>query len=171
MFARVLWLLASIALSCSRVHSSAVPISNPPRQATDPSVYPILGVRGLGVVTTHPRLEIRELERNKDQLNVYLLGLQRLQNMSQNDKLSYYQLAGELRLHTNIIRFCLDKLTSSGIHGRPFIPWYGVGRDPRGSNGYCAHGSNLSPTWHRPYLALKEVCSQHPKSRLLTDFQ
>jgi tyrosinase len=36
------------------------------------------------------------LERNKDQFNVYLLGLQRLQNIAQNDKFSYYQIAGKL---------------------------------------------------------------------------
>jgi hypothetical protein len=96
MFARVLWLLASIVLSYSYVHSTAVPISNGPRQTTSPSIYPVRGIRGLGFRAIHPRLEIRELERNKDQLNVYLLGLQRLQNVAQDDKLSYYQIAGEL---------------------------------------------------------------------------
>jgi tyrosinase len=171
MFARVLWLLASIVLSCSRVHSSAVPINNPPRQATGPSVYPVLGVRGLGVVTTHPRLEIRELERNKDQLMSTYSDCSGYRICPRMTSSLIINLQVSFRLHTNTIHFCLDKLTSSGTHGRPFIPWDGVGRDPRGSNGYCAHGSNLFPTWHRPYLALVEVCFQHLKSRLLTDFQ
>lgn len=61
---------------------------------TDTDVYPVLGVTGLGVNTTAPRLEIRELERNADLFNVYLLGLQRWQNTSQDDKFSYFQVAG-----------------------------------------------------------------------------
>jgi hypothetical protein len=97
MLTRLLWLVASIGLLCSSVHSSAVPINSIPRQVTTSSVFPVLGVRGLGVDTIHPRLEIRELQRNKDQLNVYLLGLQRMQNMAQDDKLSYYQVAGEIQ--------------------------------------------------------------------------
>jgi hypothetical protein len=83
---RMLWLLPFVGTLLS---ASALP-NNKPRA----SVYPVLGVRGLGVDTTQPRLEIRELERNRDQFNVYLLGLQRLQNISQDDSLSYYQIAG-----------------------------------------------------------------------------
>lgn len=46
----------------------------------------------------------------------------------------------------------------TGIHGRPYKAWDGVGIGPPGSGGgYCPHGSNLFPTWHRPYLALMEV--------------
>lgn len=64
------------------------------RQDINATVYPVLGVAGLGVNTTQPRLEIRELQRNPDLFNVYLLGLQRWQNTSQDDKLSYFQVAG-----------------------------------------------------------------------------
>jgi hypothetical protein len=71
-------------------------INNIPRHVTTSSVFPVLGICGLGAGTIHPQLEIRELQRNKDQLNVYLLGLQRMQNMAQDDKLSYYQVAGEI---------------------------------------------------------------------------
>lgn len=56
--------------------------------------YPVLGIKGQGANTIHPRLEIRELEKNTDQFNVFLLGLQRFQNMSQDDKLSYFRVAG-----------------------------------------------------------------------------
>jgi tyrosinase len=55
----------------------------------------VLGIRGLGSDTIHPRLEIRELERRPDEFNVFLLGLQRFQNVSQDNKLSYFQVAGK----------------------------------------------------------------------------
>lgn len=54
----------------------------------------MLGVAGLAGAALHPRLEIRELEKNADQWNVYLLGLRRFQSVDQSDKLSYYQVAG-----------------------------------------------------------------------------
>jgi tyrosinase len=50
----------------------------------------------------------------------------------------------------------------SGIHGRPYIAWDNVNPttpDPTAfPTGYCTHGQVLFPTWHRPYLALFEVC-------------
>jgi tyrosinase len=58
------------------------------------SFFSVLGVAGLSNSTIHPRLEIRELEKNADQWNVYLLGLRRFQAVAQSDKLSYYQVAG-----------------------------------------------------------------------------
>lgn len=66
------------------------------RQDISSNIYPVLGIRGQGVNTTAPRLEIRELQRNADLFNVYLLGLQRWQNTSQDDKFSYFQVAGSL---------------------------------------------------------------------------
>lgn len=82
------------------------------------------------------RLEIRQLQKNNAQWNLYLLALNRFQQMNQTDVRSYYQL--------------------SGIHGRPFTPWDGV---PLVQNmGYCSHTSNLFATWHRPYvLAFEQV--------------
>lgn len=56
--------------------------------------FSVLGMSGLGDNGLHPRLEIRELQKNTDQWNVYLLGLRRFQNVAQDDKLSYYQVAG-----------------------------------------------------------------------------
>lgn len=104
------------------------------RQAT---FYPITGVplngtNGSGPV---PRLEVRQLQGNADQWNLYLLGLDRLMNVDQGDKLSYYQI--------------------SGIHGRPYIAWDGSTDGP-GGTGYCTHASPLFGTWHRPYVALYE---------------
>ncbi|KAK4997599.1 hypothetical protein LTR66_003012 [Elasticomyces elasticus] len=102
------------------------------RQSSE-SVFAITGVAGLGI---QPRLEIRQLQQNADQWNLYLLGLQRMQQLDQSDKLSYYQIAG--------------------IHGRPFIAWDGVQAAPGAGGGYCTHVSNLFLPWHRPYLALYE---------------
>ena len=59
-------------------------------------IFSVLGIAGLGVSSIHPRLEIRDLEKNHpDQWNVFLLGLQRFQAVSQDDKLSYFQIAGK----------------------------------------------------------------------------
>ncbi|KAF2198311.1 Di-copper centre-containing protein [Delitschia confertaspora ATCC 74209] len=98
--------------------------------------FAILGVGAVGDGSVYPRREIRELETDPDQWNVFLLGLRRFQRMDQSDMLSYYQIAG--------------------IHGRPFKPWDGVQQAEGGHGGYCAHGSNIFATWHRPYLALFE---------------
>lgn len=80
------------------------------------------------------RLEIRQLRKNNAQWNLYLLALNRFQQMDQSDVRSYYQL--------------------SGIHGRPFTEWDGVPLVQ--SMGYCSHTSNLFATWHRPYIVAFE---------------
>jgi len=56
--------------------------------------FAILGVGGVSGGAVHPRLEIRKLEQDADQWNVFLLGLKRFQEMGQQDKLSYYQICG-----------------------------------------------------------------------------
>lgn len=43
-----------------------------------------------------------------------------------------------------------------GIHGYPHRSWDGV--DGGYDSGFCTHQSILFPPWHRPYLALFEVC-------------
>lgn len=98
------------------------------------SYLPITGIQEFGV---QPRLEIRQLQQNADQWNLFLLGLSRFQNTNQSQMNSYYQIAG--------------------IHGRPYIPWNGVGPAPhQDSPGFCQHVSNVFVCWHRPYLALFE---------------
>jgi len=59
------------------------------------SLTPVTGITEFGV---QPRLEIRQLEQNADQWNIYLLGLARFQATNQSDKLSYYQIAGKLAI-------------------------------------------------------------------------
>lgn len=105
------------------------------------STYGITGIQtGKGSDGSVPyRLEIRQLQQNADQWNLYLLALDSLQTQpAQTEMLSHYQIAG--------------------IHGRPYISWDGVQATAGDQNsGYCTHSSILFPTWHRPYLALYEV--------------
>src|ERR1700744_3946934 len=84
------------------------------------------------------RQEIRTLQSNyPDQWNLYLLGLNALQGVNEEQLLSYYQIAG--------------------IHGMPYKPWNGVDGIPDVDEGYCTHSSVLFAPWHRPYLALFEM--------------
>ncbi|KAM0516939.1 hypothetical protein ACHAPE_005051 [Trichoderma viride] len=83
------------------------------------------------------RLEIRDVQADKYKWDLYVLALSMFQSVSQDDPLSYYQVAG--------------------IHGVPFVTWNGVEPVAGASmSGYCPHSSVLFPTWHRPYLALYE---------------
>ncbi|KAH8787772.1 common central domain of tyrosinase-domain-containing protein [Hyaloscypha finlandica] len=85
------------------------------------------------------RLEIRQLQQNADQWNLYILGLDAFKKMDETSDLSYYGVCG--------------------IHGRPYRPWGGVAghnNDQAGWQGYCTHSSILFGPWHRPYLALFE---------------
>ena len=95
----------------------------------------VTGVPG----NVYPRLEVRQMLFTKpNQWTLFVLGLQKFQQMSQSDKLSYCQIAG--------------------IHGVPRQNWDNVGQcsNCRGTDGYCTHDSVLFPAWHRAYLALFE---------------
>jgi len=83
-----------------------------------------------------PRLEIREMKKNADQWNLFLLAMEKFQNKPKNDPMSYYQIAG--------------------IHGRPYVPWDDNPIKHPGGN--CPHRHPLFGSWHRPYLAVYEVC-------------
>ncbi|KAI9886218.1 MAG: hypothetical protein M1823_001953 [Watsoniomyces obsoletus] len=98
------------------------------------------------------RLEIRQMQiQNPDQWNLYLLGLERLQAVDQNQLLSWYQI--------------------SGIHGRPYTDWDGVPAAPgQNNNGYCTHTSVLFGTWHRPYLALYEQVLYNTIQQIVNEF-
>lgn len=99
---RALQLLFIVVVLCSSTQSKIVRAHRRRHVVADihphirrqDDIYPVLGIPGQGVNTTVPRLEIRELQRNPDLFNVYLLGLQRWQNASQDDKFSYFQVAG-----------------------------------------------------------------------------
>ena len=49
----------------------------------------------------------------------------------------------------------LSFLGIGGIHGLPAEAW--AGATPPTGKYYCAHGTELFPTWHRPYVSLLEV--------------
>ncbi|KAF2734243.1 Di-copper centre-containing protein [Polyplosphaeria fusca] len=97
----------------------------------DDNPWSVVGVQGTGVWA---RQELRELEKDGDAWNLFLLAMARFQAMDQEDRRSYFQL--------------------SGIHGAPFTSWDGV--EGEGQRGYCYHGSNMFAIWHRPYLAAFE---------------
>lgn len=83
------------------------------------------------------RQEINVLASSGDaSWDLYVLALQRFQDVSADDPLSYFQIAG--------------------IHGYPKRPWDGVSGTGK-EVGFCMHTSVLFPLWHRPYLALYEV--------------
>jgi tyrosinase len=107
--------------------------------------FNITGVReGVNGNIVPIRQEIRSL--HPDMMNIYLLGLQRMQSLPKTDRLSWFQIAG--------------------IHGRPYAPWDNV-RGNGNSGGYCTHSSILFLTWHRPYLALFEVIPRFADRELL----
>lgn len=63
------------------------------RQNTNSSGFTV--VTGIHGTSPQPRLEIRELQKNADQWNIYLLGMNRFMRTNESEKLSYYQIAGE----------------------------------------------------------------------------
>ena len=83
-------LLYAVAASmlASLTYGSPAP-SFKERQAPG-SYYAITGATG-GV---HPRLEIRELQKNTEMFNLFLLALTEFQAMDQSAIDSYYQIAG-----------------------------------------------------------------------------
>lgn len=99
-----------ISSTCTPINSNSGPHSNEDLSALlrrQDGIFSILGIAGLGVSSIQPRLEVRDLERNHpDQWNVFLLGLQRFQSVSQDDKLSYFQIAGKMSVPRN--RFSLS---------------------------------------------------------------
>jgi tyrosinase len=54
--------------------------------------FAVTGVQNGSAI--QPRLEIRDLQNNADQFNIFLLGLQNMQQTNQSDYLSYFQVAG-----------------------------------------------------------------------------
>ena len=122
---------AALALLSTVSASSGHGAASHPDLAKRQSGGAVTGAQG----GTQPRLEIRQLEANADQWNLFMLAMQAFQNTDHSDPMSWYQIAG--------------------IHGMPYVEWNGV----RGSNtdtGYCPHSSPLFICWHRPYVALWE---------------
>ena len=93
--------LVSIVLSSIFYVASATPLtphqveglfaSQSQNARRQKSVQVVTGIQQFGI---QPRLEIRQLEKNVDQFNIYLLGLVKFHATNQTDKLSYYNIAG-----------------------------------------------------------------------------
>ncbi|KAH6668831.1 hypothetical protein B0J14DRAFT_151352 [Halenospora varia] len=102
--------------------------------------YPLSGVTtGINQQTgARPaRRNILDLQNDVPTWSLYIQALNTMQQASEDDMLSYFQVAG--------------------IHGRPYYAWDGYEQDPAAPLiGYCTHNNVLFPTWHRPYLALFE---------------
>lgn len=87
------------------------------------------------------RLEIDEFMADNAMVNLFLLALSALQQDSLQEVdgkpnwLNYYGLAG--------------------IHGQPQEAWDDYLNTE--NYGYCNHGLDTFPTWHRPYMMLFEV--------------
>jgi tyrosinase len=75
---------AHAVLSSSSGPSCGAPV-------VDDSYFSVVGVQGTGV---HPRQELRDLEKDTETWNMFLQALVRFQAMDQNEKTSYYQIAG-----------------------------------------------------------------------------
>lgn len=99
---------------------------------------------------SYPRLEIRQLNQNSDQWNLYLIGMERFMSKNHGDTLGYYQIAG--------------------VHGRPFTTWNRFPTPLVNNAGFCPHGSTLFGSWHRPYLAVFEQAWYLAVTEVINDF-
>lgn len=54
-----------------------------------------VAITGAAVGGVQPRLEIRDVEANKEMFNLLLLAMKRLQDTNQSEKLSYYEIGGK----------------------------------------------------------------------------
>ncbi|KAJ3552388.1 hypothetical protein NM688_g4174 [Phlebia brevispora] len=124
--------------------------------------YPIVGLKGgIGPDGSRPlRYEINKFANPahnpyaRDQLNVFLLALEKIQAMPRTERLSWFQI--------------------SGIHGEPYADWDASQGDVDSGmqqwRGYCTHSSILFPTWHRLYCALVEQAVHECMLQVLSEF-
>ncbi|KAJ4153472.1 hypothetical protein LMH87_009957 [Akanthomyces muscarius] len=137
MLLALLLALAGVVASTAQSYDYGIDIDQLVRRQ-DPAAKIIVGKLPLASNGSTPtRPEIRDMRKDGYMWDLYILALSMFQSVSQDQSLSWYQVAG--------------------IHGVPFQPWNGVQPAPGSSqSGYCTHSSVLFPTWHRPYLALYE---------------
>ncbi|KAJ6261170.1 Tyrosinase [Drechslerella dactyloides] len=119
------------------------------KSSATPGYTPVIGANN----TCYERLKIQTLqEKDKDQFNMLLLALEKIQQTPDSNPFGWYQIAG--------------------IHGRPYVTWQmgptEVPYDP--SRGYCTHGSILFTTWHRPYLLALEQALFHAAMAIAATF-
>lgn len=153
MLLALLLALASVVATTAQSYDYGIDIDQLVRRQ-DPAAKIIVGKLPLASNGSTPiRPEIRDMRRDGYMWDLYILALSMFQSVSQDQSLSWYQVAGKTAYYSLLLL-----LTLGGIHGVPFQPWNGVQPAPGASqSGYCTHSSVLFPTWHRPYLALYEV--------------
>ena len=95
-------LISSIAASPIELHLPKV------LEARQDGSLPVVGVTSGGV---QPRLELRELEKQHEQFTLFIIALTRFQAVDQNDRESYYQIAGQFSL-------CLHSRGGTNTHQR-----------------------------------------------------
>lgn len=151
----VLLALIGVVASAAQSYDYGIDIDQLVRRQ-DPSAKIIVGRLPLASNGSTPvRLELRDMRKDGYMWDLYVLALSMFQSVGQDQSLSWYQVAGKTAHSCKSL-----PLTFAGIHGVPFQPWNGVQPAPGASlSGYCTHSSVLFPTWHRPYLALYEVCA------------
>jgi tyrosinase len=100
LFALFVFLQATAAIGHGAHHSHAVHRSTDAHLKESRDVLEaranniaITGVVGSNTVLS-PRLEIRDLQKNADQWNLYLLGMERFKAKAKTDRMSYYQVVG-----------------------------------------------------------------------------
>ena len=86
------------------------------------------------------------LQDHNDRRDLFIQAFARMAAKDKDDPYSFYQIAG--------------------IHGWPGLSYDKAQNPPKGT-GYCAHGSTLFPTWHRPYLLLIENALQRSAAELV----
>ncbi|KAI8626488.1 Di-copper centre-containing protein [Xylariaceae sp. FL1651] len=116
---------------------------------------PVIGMKtGIDQNTGEPplRMNVNDLaEEGGPMWDLFIRGLDALQNKPEGDELSHFEI--------------------SGIHGLPFEPYNGVGPVPGGSGGgYCPHQSPQLITWHRVHLALYEQAIGDEIQRLALEY-
>ncbi|KIJ48608.1 hypothetical protein M422DRAFT_247459 [Sphaerobolus stellatus SS14] len=95
----------------------------------------------------NPRIEIATFIRDIRQFSLYVQALQALYDEPRENVASYWQI--------------------SGVHGMPYVDWNG---SPSGGSGYCVHGTDLFPTWHRSYVVLFEQEVQRHALRIASTY-
>ncbi|KAI1078064.1 hypothetical protein F5B20DRAFT_239672 [Whalleya microplaca] len=115
-------------------------LSSPLKANTSDDPIPVVGLT-TGIKPSGerpPRWNVNELQARGGPLwDLYIQGLTALQSKPESDERSHFRV--------------------SGIHGRPYASYNGVGAVPGGSGGgFCPHGETQFTSWHRPYVALYE---------------
>jgi tyrosinase len=98
-------------------------------------------------------------ERNDpSMMELYIEAMQIFMEMNDlDDELSYFRVAGQCSLVSNIIT---TDLCLIAIHGAPYVGWGKCNSPPTHPYGgnFCVHNNVTFPTFHRVYMMLFEVC-------------